>query len=265
MIPKTIHYAWFGGGEIPTKELVCIESWSKICPDYNIVLWNEDNYNVYKNHYMAQAYHEKKWGFVPDYARLDIIFEHGGIYLDTDVELLKSFDNFLSYPAFAGIEMNSTQGGVNINLGLGFGSEAGNPVIKAMLNAYQRKSFINTNGKIDLTPSPIIQTETLKKLGFVSEDICQELRDITIFSSEYFCPTDYATGDIKISENTYSIHHYSSSWLDPIERDYISYRRKYIKIFKNESIAKALSLFVVYYKEYGVKWVLELVKRFRKK
>ena len=102
MIPKIIHYCWFGGAELPEKDRKCIESWKKFCPDYQIIEWNENNYDVTKNTYMYQAYQAKKWGFVPDYARLDIIYQHGGIYLDTDVELVKNLDSLLENDAFMG-------------------------------------------------------------------------------------------------------------------------------------------------------------------
>ena len=118
MIPKKIHYCWIGGNPLPELAIKCIESWKKYCPDYEIIEWNEKNYDFRKNQFMREAYDEKKWGFVPDYARLDIIYEHGGIYLDTDVEIIKPLDSLLKEQGFAGME----QPGI-VALGLGFGAE----------------------------------------------------------------------------------------------------------------------------------------------
>ena len=132
MIPKIIHYCWFGNGPIPEKDKKCINSWKKYCSDYKIIQWNEKNYDITKNKYMNQAYQQKKWGFVPDYARLDIIYTYGGIYLDTDVEIIKSFDSLLSNRGFAGFERPDY-----VNLGLGFGAEAENIIIKKMLGKMQ--------------------------------------------------------------------------------------------------------------------------------
>ena len=128
MIPKIIHYCWFGGNEIPENDKKCIESWKKYCPDYKIIRWDESNYDYKKNSYMREAYEAKKWGFVPDYARLDIIYNYGGIYLDTDVELLKSLDEILDCEGFFGFESENL-----VNLGLGFGAVKGNEIIRDMM------------------------------------------------------------------------------------------------------------------------------------
>lgn len=129
LIPKKIHYCWFGQNEIPDEYQRCIESWKKFCPDYEIIRWDESNYNIYKCQYMNEAYKEKKWGFVSDFARLDIVYKHGGIYLDTDVELIKSYDELLYQPAFCGIEASR-----KIAIGLGFGAIKKHPVIKGLLD-----------------------------------------------------------------------------------------------------------------------------------
>ena len=129
MIPKIIHYCWFGGNEIPEHDKKCIESWKKYCPDYKIIRWDESNYDYKKNSYMREAYEAKKWGFVPDYARLDIVYEHGGIYLDTDVELVKNIDELLEHKAYMGFEV----GGEFVSPGLGFGAEKNFPLFKKMM------------------------------------------------------------------------------------------------------------------------------------
>ena len=133
---KKIHYCWFGGTEIPDKYKSWMESWERFCPDYEIIQWNEDNYDVSKNKYMFQAYSEKKWAFVPDYARLDIIYNHGGIYLDTDVEIIKNFDDLLYTKGFAGFESNDY-----VAFGLGFGAMKNLPIIKELRDMYDDIEF----------------------------------------------------------------------------------------------------------------------------
>lgn len=185
-----------------------IKSWSKFCPDYKIIKWDETNYDFCKNKYMKEAYINKKWGFVPDYARLDIIYNYGGIYLDTDVELLKNLDSLLHCHGFVACEDRST-----IALGLGFGAEAGNGIIKEMLKEYDERVFCNDDGSLNMKSSPQYQTAFFEKRGFVSTNEITTVDGITIYPSEYFNPTDLKTGKVTISKNTFSIHHYQGSWL----------------------------------------------------
>ena len=186
MIPKVIHYCWFGGNEMSALEKKCIESWKMQCPDYEIIRWDETNYDVTKNLYMQQAYAAKKWAFVSDYARLDILYQHGGFYLDTDVELLQSLDAQRTHAAFAGI---GCTGGVN--LGLGFGAEAGNALVKEMRDDYDTVSFLNPDGSLNTAPCVKYQTRLLKEKGFVDEDRLQQVESMTIYPTEYFCPMHY--------------------------------------------------------------------------
>jgi hypothetical protein len=208
MIPKIIHYCWFGNGELPEKDKKCIESWKKFCPDYEIVLWNENNYDVSKNNYMKQAYDEKKWGFVPDVARLDIIYNYGGIYVDTDVEFIACFDDLLDNNGFAGFE-----DGGNIALGLGFGAEKGNQVIKRMLDFYDGLNFINEDGSLNVVASPFFSTKVFEAEGFKMDNTFQKNDNFTIYPSEVFCPMDNRTGVINITNRTKSIHWYNASWI----------------------------------------------------
>ena len=131
-IPKKLHYCWFGGNEMPKQYKEWIDSWKKYCPDYEIIEWNESNYDITKNKYMYQAYQQKKWGFVPDYARLDIIYNHGGIYLDTDVEVRRNLDDLLYQDGFVGFERDEF-----VNFGSGFGAIRGLPIIKELLDYYE--------------------------------------------------------------------------------------------------------------------------------
>ena len=207
MIPKIIHYCWFGGKPLPTWASDYINSWSKFCPDYQIIQWDETNYDVTKIEYMKQAYELKKWGFVPDYARLDIIYTHGGIYLDTDVEIIKPFDKLLDEKGFAGFESDKY-----VALGLGFGAEKGNPIIREMMTQYESMSFIKDDGTLNLLASPSYSSEILKNYGYTMNGECQKGTYFSLYSKEFFCPQDFNTGAVNITDNTYSIHHYAATW-----------------------------------------------------
>jgi hypothetical protein len=212
-IPKIIHYCWFGGQEIPEKNRRWMESWKRFCPDYEIMEWNESNYDVIKNEYMYEAYQAKKWGFVPDYARLDIICKYGGIYLDTDVELVANLDDLLYQHAFAGVERWSA--GMHVNLGLGFGAERDSKIMKELLKDYTDRHFIKEDGSLDLTTSPSIQTENLLKKGLQLNGEYQVLQDgVTIYPEKMFSSKSLSTRIIETSDYTKSIHHYDASWDD---------------------------------------------------
>nr|WP_295617945.1 glycosyltransferase [uncultured Intestinimonas sp.] len=210
MIPKIIHYCWFGGGPIPEKDQRCIESWKRYCPDYEIKRWDESNYDISKNKYMAQAFQEERWAFVSDYARLDVVYQYGGIYLDTDVELLKPLDPLLEKDAFLGIEEGEKESFL-ANLGLGFGSVPGCDLLKEMLGLYDTLSFIK-DGKTDLTPSPQILTDYLRSRGYTGNNEHQCLDGVELLPTEYLCPQNYVTGKLHITPHTYSIHWYHASW-----------------------------------------------------
>lgn len=214
MIPKVIHYCWFGGGKLPEKEQRCMESWKKFAPDYQIVRWDETNYDVHKNKYMGDAYDQKKWGFVPDYARFDIIYQNGGIYLDTDVELVKPLDELLCNEAYMGFE-----GGEWVNGGIGFGAIAGNALIKGLRDMYDNIVFINDDGEINTTPSPHFITDYLSQHGLVRDNSMQLLDgSLRIYPTEYFAAKDYYTDVVNITDRTISIHHYSATWNTPKDK-----------------------------------------------
>ncbi len=213
MIPKVIHYCWVGGTPKPESVIHCIDSWKKHCPDYEIVEWNEENYDFSKNIYMKQAYDAKKWGFVPDYARLDIVYEHGGIYLDTDVEIIKNLDELLNQEAFFGFE-SSTDKEHYINCGQGFGASPHNDFIGELRDSYNTIEFLKNDGSIDLTPSPKLNTELFRKLGVALDNRMQIVNGITVYPSDYFCPKNFETGKTRITSRTLSIHHFTASWMD---------------------------------------------------
>ena len=225
-IPKIIHYCWFGGKPLPELAQKCIASWRKYCPDYEIKEWNEGNIDLSSVDYMREAYEEKVWGFVPDVARLQIIYNNGGIYLDTDVEIIKNFDDLLINSAFFGIEEGRGRKEYCVNLGLGFGAEKGNQMIEFLLKDYQKRHFRTSDGTLDRTPSPQIQTMALYKKGFISKDSMQKICDATIYPMEYFCPLSYKKGIITITKNTHSIHHYDASWFTEDEKKIKQVRQK---------------------------------------
>lgn len=203
MIPKIIHYCWFGGNPYPKTVKRCIASWKKYCPDYEIKLWNESNYDVSKNAWLEQAYRAKKWAFVSDYARLDIIYHEGGIYLDTDVELLKSLDPLLEKKCYIGRENSSGQ----CNTGLGFGAEKYNPVLEKVLETYHHVAFSETN-MADLA-CPKLNDPVIRSYGTISDTEITELPGITVYPPRYFDP--YGNKNL-LCDETYSIHHYTSLW-----------------------------------------------------
>ncbi len=217
---------------MPELAQKCIESWRKFCPDYEIIEWNETNYDITKNNYMHQAYENKKWAFVSDYARLDVVYNYGGIYLDTDVELIKPIDSLLEHEAFAGVEQNSEY----VALGLGFGACERDTTIRAILNLYDNLEFIK-DGKPDLTPAPQIHTKAFYSLGYKYSSQITTCATFTIYTSEYFCPINYDTNEITITDNTYSIHHYTASWYGEQQKYAQNLRRKYAKIMPRKMAA----------------------------
>lgn len=174
-------------------------------PDYEIIEWNEDNFDVNYNAYIKMCYEQKKFAFLTDYLRLVIIEEHGGIYFDTDVEAVRSFDELLAYPAFFGFENNQYA-----NTGEGFGAEAHNPVVQQMLKEYDEL----LDGQHGTIGCPKLNTDALQKFGLQLNGKKQELKDAVVFPEDYFNPRNSITGELKKTANTYSIHWYSMSWMD---------------------------------------------------
>lgn len=226
MIPKVIHYCWFGGKPLPRAAKKCIASWRKYCPDYEIREWNEQNYDINRCAYMREAAAAGKWAFVSDYARVDILHEHGGVYLDTDVELLKPLDDFLQYPMFCGWEKGMAEENRQVwgsvpeehmyhvaNYGLGVGSEAGHPVLKTLLEMYADMHFVMPDGSLNQIPCPVYQTRAMQQFGLnATKAVFQQNEHFTVFPAEYFSPKSYYTGLIEKTPNTVSIHHFSMSW-----------------------------------------------------
>ena len=210
MIPKVIHYCWFGRGEKNELAKKCIESWKKYCPDYKFKEWNEDNFDINSNQYVKEAYENKKWAFVTDYVRLYALYNEGGVYMDTDVEIIKSIDAFLVNHAFSSFESIN-----KIPTGL-MASEKYNVWIKDLLREYDELHFVKDDGSFDLTPNGERITNLSKKeYGLIRNNKLQYLKNnsVVIYPLDYFCAKDTKTGVVTITDNTYSIHHFSGSWL----------------------------------------------------
>ena len=226
MIPKTIHYCWFGRNPKSTLVKRCIASWKKYCPDYEIIEWNEDNFNLDCAPYVREAYDAKRWAFVTDYVRLKIICDQGGIYLDTDVEVIRSFDDLLGDAAFFGLEDTGS-----IATGLGFGAERGNPVVAAMLRDYDGVHFRREDGSFDMTTCPMRNTGSIAHL-LPTELSKRQITSITgavIYPQEWFCPLSADGSRMRKTANTHSIHWYSATWLSEDEMVVHQYR-----VFRNK-------------------------------
>lgn len=206
-IPKKLHYCWFGKNPIPKILKENIENWKKMCPDYEIVKWDENNYDVSKNMYMKQAYEQKKWGFVPDYARLDIIENEGGIYLDTDVKIIKSLDDLLNCKSFMGFIDNHMVG-----LGLGFGAVPHSYLIKELRDFYTDKRFLNDDGTLDMRPCVEYQYPVLIKFGFQMNNTYQDIDKNIIYPMEVFNPLGKIKFHTCFSSNTHTVHDAQISW-----------------------------------------------------
>ena len=209
MIPKVIHYCWFGRGEKPELAKKCIESWKKFLPDYKIKEWNEDNFDINCNLYAKEAYESRKFAFVTDYVRLYAIYNEGGIYMDTDVEVLDNFDKFLHHHAFSGFETDG-----NVPTGMMAG-EKGSVWAKELIDMYNNRKFILEEGSFDMTTNTVVITRYMLEKGLVQNNTYQDFDGLcTMYPAEYFCPKDHRTGKIKCTKNTVCIHHFAGSWND---------------------------------------------------
>lgn len=207
IIPKVIHYCWFGGSSLSDKAQKCIESWKKNCPDFEIKRWDESNYDVMKDVYIKQAYQAKKWAFVSDYARIDILYQYGGVYLDTDVELIRPIDDLLSYALYCGFESDDY-----VSFGLGVGCVPKHNIMKQLFEEYKNAYFLNKDGTFNLKTCPIFQSEVLQNNGFIMNGKYQEKDGVAIFPREFFSPYYALAGLGEITSHTRSIHWFDSSW-----------------------------------------------------
>ena len=214
MIQKIIHYCWFGHNPLPESAQKCIASWKKFLPDYEIKEWNEDNFDVNIIPYTQQAYEAKKYAFVSDYARFWILYHYGGLYFDTDVEVIKPMDDIIERGAFMGIELIGTDGMPQVNPGLGLGTESQNPFYKKVLDYYIGQRFLNGDGSLNQTTVVTRVTGVLTEAGMLASPTMQRVCDIWIYPSDFFNPLESLTGKLKKTDNTRSIHWYMNSWDD---------------------------------------------------
>lgn len=229
MIPKTIHYCWFGRGEKTKLAEKCIASWKKYCPDYEIIEWNEDNFDINMNGYTKMCYEQKKYAFLSDYARLVTVAEHGGIYFDLDVELLKSPDQLLKHEAFFGFETDEY-----VASGLGFGSVAHGEAIEAMLAEY----IPLLDGNKGTRGCPILNTEALLKKGLMQNGEMQIVAGAVIYPADVFNPYESATGILNKTSNTISVHWYAGTWLSKGKRIRCAIMKPIHRVFGVDAFAR---------------------------
>lgn len=218
MIPKVINYCWFGNNKLTDDVKKCIESWKKFCPDYEIRQWNETNFDVNQNDFLKSAYKEKNWAYVSDYARLKILYENGGIYLDTDVELLQSLDSVIDRGPYLGFEFGFKHD-VDVNPGLGFACEPRMQLLKQLIYTYEDTSYDASLSIVERA------TSILTKNGIYLENSFQNAMGFNIYPTEYFGPMNYYTGQILVTNKTISFHHYSASWTNRLEKYILNIER----------------------------------------
>lgn len=207
MIPKIIHYCWFGRGEKNPLIQACIASWRKYLPDYRIVEWNEDSFDVDSTLWTRQAYAAKKWAFVSDYVRLYALYTQGGLYFDTDVEVLRPLDRFLDNQAFTGFESNDNP------VTAVMGAESGNPIIAELLSYYSDRPFVKNDGSLETLPNTYIITDCFEKLGIRKNGKEQLQQGLHVYPQIIFCPNNLTRIWNKPSTKSYTIHHFDQSWM----------------------------------------------------
>ena len=234
MIPKTIHYCWFGRGEMPQLALDCIASWHKYMPDWNYKLWSEDNFDVDSVPYTQEAYAARKYAFVTDYVRLYALSTEGGVYMDTDVEILKPLDDLLHLKAFTGYEGSKHKPPVT---GL-MASEAGGQWVEEQLHAYDNAHFLMPDGSYDTTTNTWRISRIMQANGFVCNGKMGQYKDLTVFPSDYFCPHQ-TTGEYLLTENTYCNHHFMGSWN---KKDSKGWKGVLLKLIGQKNMTKLIKL-----------------------
>lgn len=221
MIPKKIHYCWFGRGEKSPQIKKYIESWHRFLPDYEFKEWNEDNFDINSNQYVKESYEARKFAFVTDYVRLFAIYSEGGVYMDTDVEVLGSYDPFLHHHAFSGFETDS-----NVLTGM-MAAEKGSIWAKELLDGYKDRRFIKPDGSMDMTTNTSVTTHYMLGKGLVLNNKYQDFPGLcTMYPAEYFCPKDHRTGKIHCTSKSVCIHHFAGSWLNPTPLEKLRHNSK---------------------------------------
>lgn len=228
VIPKKIHYMWLGKNPLPENLQKCIDSWKRYCTDYEVIQWDESNYDISKSSYMKQAYEAGAYGFVPDYARLDILYQHGGIYMDTDVEVVKSLDDMLYQQGFCGVEKWQT-----INFGGCSGAVKGHGAIKEFLDGRKKVSFYNADGSQNRNTCGFYDTNIAIENGYQINGTTQNIMGINIYAFDYFHPYDYMSGKTVRTKNTYAIHRFNGGWLDDkMRKENLNTAKEYNRVYQ---------------------------------
>lgn len=233
MIPKIIHYCWFGNNEKPESVKEYIKTWQRYCPDYKIIEWNEINFDVTQNSYCYGAYISKKWAFVTDYVRLKVLYDYGGIYMDADVEVIKPLDDLLVYEAVTGYELDNM-----IPTGT-MAASKNNEWIRFLLKAYDNISFIREDGSLDLTSNVVLITRLTKEHYHVNltGDYIIFDNNIALLPYDYLCAKSFKTGEVNKTNNTYTIHHFLGSWLPDLKE-----RNLYHKLWNKLTWLKIIAI-----------------------
>jgi len=237
MIPKIIHYCWFGGNPLPPLAVKCIASWKKYLPEYEVVEWNESNFPLDEFIFAKQALENRKFAFISDVCRLYALKKTGGVYMDTDVEVLKPLDDFLHLAAFSGFENDDF-----VPTGI-MASEKDGEWVTELLEYYDNKPFVNADGTLETTSNTVIITNMMLKKGFVMNNSFQEIKDyVAFYPNDYFCPKSYKTGNIDLTENSYCIHHFAKSWI-PMKKKWRNVlKMKAMNFFGYKNIQKAIDI-----------------------
>ena len=236
MIPKIIHYCWFGRGELTPLAKKCIASWRRFFPEYEIKEWNEDNFDVNCIPYTADAYKAGKYAFVSDYARFWVLYHFGGVYFDTDVEVIQPMDDVIETGAFMGFEQLGECPAVNP--GLGLATEPESPLYQAVLDRFERMSFLTENGSLNLYTMISMVTNLLKERGLTGNGMIEQVAGVSIYPPDWFNPFDDATGRLRKTENTRTIHWFAKSWM-PAEPVWTTKTKRFLRrLFGTEPLTR---------------------------
>lgn len=259
-IPKVIHYCWFGSSELGEKAKKCIESWHHYFPDYEIKRWDENNFNIHDCPYVQEAYVSKKWAFVSDYARIWILYHEGGIYFDTDVEVIKDMTDIIEYGPYLGIERYIPHVGIGVNPGLGMAAFPKDELLGEMLNEYKSSSFLEESQNLNDNTIVIKISKLLRKYGLKDKNAIQNVKGYRIYPIEYFNPLNDEIGKLVTTENTYSIHWYSATWLGERDILYKKNRYRYCSMFGN-FVGIWIAKIITAYQEGGFVLLLRKAKK----